>query len=141
MEIWKTISRMAGYEISNYGNIRSNKGRKVRMLKQSTASSGYKLVCLFINGKRTTSYIHRLVAEAFLPFEKIDAELGLVNHKDRNRTNNVVNNLEWVSPVENMFHWKDNERFTVTQQIGKICGEVTLDQLKQVLEFCNKIQR
>ncbi len=139
MEIWKTISRMPGYEISNYGSIRSNKGKQIRILKQSTASSGYKLVCLLIDGKRTTSYIHRLVAEAFLPCEQIDIQLGLVNHKDRNRTNNNVENLEWVSPVENMFHWKDNERFIITQQIGKVCGEVSLSQLKNILDFCNKI--
>jgi len=139
MEIWKTISRMPGYEISNFGSIRSNKGRQIRILKQSTSNSGYKLVCLLIDGKRITSYIHRLVAEAFLQCEQIDIQLGLVNHKDRNRTNNKVENLEWVSPVENMFHWKDNGRFIITQQIGKVCGEVSLLQLKNILDFCNKI--
>lgn len=141
MEIWKTIDRLPGYEVSSIGNIRSSKGKNQRMLKQATASSGYKLVCLFANGKRITSYVHRLVAEAFIPTEKISIESGLVNHKDRDRTNNAVTNLEWVSPVENTFHWKDSERYFITQQIGKICGDINLTQLKEVLEFCKKIDR
>jgi hypothetical protein len=141
MEVWKSIVRLPGYEVSNIGNVRSSKGTQERLLKQATASSGYKLVCLFVDGKRITSYVHRLVAEAFIPAEKINIKLGLVNHKDRNKTNNVLENLEWVSPVENAFHWKDTDRYFFTQQIGKICGNVSLDQLIQILEFCKKVER
>ena len=141
MEIWKPLARMPRYEISNIGNVRSLKNNSTKFLKQANSNSGYKLVCLFGNGKKHTSYVHRLVAEVFIPTDHININIGVVNHKDRNKTNNCVENLEWVSVMENVFHWKDNKRYNITQEISKICGDATYTQLNEILEFCNKYRQ
>lgn len=95
-EIWKPIEQSDGYEISNRGNLRRNK----RTLKISEKTV-YKIVRIKINGKYTTRYIHRLVAEAFL--SRANGR-DFINHIDGNKHNNSVNNLEWVTRQENELH-------------------------------------
>lgn len=63
--------------------------------------NGYHIVSLSLNGKKYTRKVHRLVAEAFIPNPK---NLPEVNHKDCDKWNNDVSNLEWVSPCENTHH-------------------------------------
>ena len=71
---------------------------KGKSLKPFNVGAGYLAVMFELNGKK--HYVHRLVAEVFL--NKID---GLeVNHKDGNKHNNCVDNLEWVTKSENMLH-------------------------------------
>ena len=86
------------YSISNDGQVRNDKTNKI--LSQSTQQD-YKHVTLNINGKAKRMKVHRLVAQTFLenPENK-----PYVNHKDGNRSNNNVNNLEWVTPSENTQH-------------------------------------
>lgn len=97
MEIWKEIEGYAGlYEISNWGNIRSLKfGRK---LNPVVNSSGYKLISLSKEGKGKSFSVHRLVAEAFIPNSN---NYPCINHKDENKTNNHVSNLEWCTQKYN----------------------------------------
>lgn len=109
-EVWKDILDFNGlykgyYQISNLGRVRSldrtdSAGRKLsgRLLKQSNNRVGYLFVNISINGKRKTLRVNRLVAKAFIPnpYDKI-----FVNHKDEDKHNNNVNNLEWVTPKEN----------------------------------------
>ena len=66
-------------------------------------NSGYKRVCLKINGEYKEKLVHRLVAETFIPSKK---RCKLVNHIDGNRLNNHVSNLEWVTHKQNMRHAK-----------------------------------
>lgn len=98
------------YEISSYGRVRSKsvyittlKGRqyhrKCRILKAYKASDGYLKTILTVDGKQKTFLIHRLVAQAFIPNP---SNLPLVNHKDENKTNNRVENLEWCDNSYNM---------------------------------------
>lgn len=106
-ETWKPVSGFDGYEISDRGRVRSfrrNNGQG-RTLKTETSDRGYKQVSLYKNGKRHQKSIHRLVAEAFIdnPEEK-----ETVNHKDCDKTNNCVSNLEWMSKSENVQHAYDN---------------------------------
>lgn len=84
------------YEISNTGQVRSLCGRygKLNILKQCVGSRGYLLVTLCNHGKQKTVNVHRLVADAFIPNPN---NLPCVNHKDENKTNNNVSNLEWCS--------------------------------------------
>ena len=91
--MWKTISD--NYEVSDSGVVRNIK--KNRELKPSRNLGGY----CFVNIKGKSVYIHRLVAEMFIP--KIDGK-SCVNHKDGNKSNNAVENLEWCTYSENMAH-------------------------------------
>ncbi len=101
-EIWKVIEGFENYSISSFGNIRNNK--TLRVLKLSPNTSGYLSCGLRANGKTYTKAVHRLVAEAFL--DRIDNKLE-INHKDGNKNNNYLHNLEWTSRKENMQHSYD----------------------------------
>lgn len=98
IENWKVIPIYPAYEASNIGNIRSSR----QILTPSLSTSGYKHVCLSINKKPKTQYVHRLVVEAFLPTP--NSKNLIVNHKDKNKLNNNVDNLEWCIAQENRIH-------------------------------------
>ena len=94
--------RIKGYEeymVDTSGIIYSKTGNP---LKYSINHNGYCIVNLLTNGKRKGFAIHTLVANQFIP--KIDNERWQVNHKDGNKQNNSVENLEWVTPKENLQH-------------------------------------
>lgn len=97
-EEWKVIEDGATYEISNYGQVRNKITGKVLKL---LLLSGYMVITLKMNNRKTISKIHRLVATQFLVRTN---ETHIVNHKDGNKLNNHVENLEWVSPSENVKH-------------------------------------
>ena len=96
-EIWKDIPNYEGYKASNFGKIFSVKSNKI--LKQHHNSKGYLSVNLFINKKTVVRRVNRLVAFAFLPNHNNYPE---VNHKDGNKHNNCVDNLEWCTRLYNM---------------------------------------
>lgn len=98
IEEWITIERSSNYEISNYGEIRNKNTNKIL---KPTLLSGYLAISLIINNKKVLPKIHRLVAENFL---ECPVETYIVNHKDGNKTNNRLDNLEWVSRSENAKH-------------------------------------
>lgn len=115
--IWKNIAEFEGsYQISNLGEVRSldrtiyvtrkNKIEKHelkgRILKISTDKYGYKYVMLNKNNKGYLRKIHRLVAINFL--EKNNSKNIEVNHIDGNKQNNSIENLEWVTRLENIQH-------------------------------------
>lgn len=115
MEIWKDIKGYEGlYQVSNFGNIRSfmmYDGKKYRernepyILRKTMTTTGYWKVELFKNKIRKSKRIHRLIAEAFIPNPYNKKE---VNHKDLNKLNNDIENLEWVTHQENMKHAGEN---------------------------------
>lgn len=101
MEIYKDIPGYEGYyQVSNLGNVKSIRSNKV--IKPTPHTKGYLKAQLCVNGKRKMLYIHRLVAELFIP-----NELGLeqVNHINRDKHDNRVENLEWVSCQDNIIHF------------------------------------
>ena len=118
MEIWKPIPDFEGrYEVSSIGRVRSvphavknGCGERVvpgKILALQKARNGYLLVSL--GRKHKHMLVHRLVASAFLP--KPDSEVLEVNHKNLNKTDNRVSNLEWTSKHENMQHAHDSGAF------------------------------
>lgn len=104
MERWKDIDGYAGlYQVSEEGRVRSLKRGKRRILKSWLSGGGYLQVALWKGGKRKRFYIHRLVAEAFIPNPK---NLPEINHIDKNITNNKVENIEWCDRQYNIEYSK-----------------------------------
>ena len=119
-EVWKDIKNYEGiYQVSNLGRIKAlervwysgrNKScRKERpehiMRYRVGVGTGYCLIKLTKDGKEQHCLIHRLVAEAFIPNPN---NLPEVNHKDGNKENNRIDNLEWVTSRENKIHAQKN---------------------------------
>lgn len=106
-EIFKECNFYPGYHISNMGRIYSERTQKFLkpgisgiIKKNKTERDGYKFVCVKnLQGKFVIRYIHRLVAENFI--EQEDYSLW-VNHKNKNRRNNELSNLEFVKPKMNI---------------------------------------
>lgn len=97
-EIWKPIAGFEGlYEVSNYGRVKSLTRYK-KVIKPIIMNSGYYQYQLWHKGKCRVASGHRLVAQAFIPNPD---NKPFVNHKDENKLNNFVDNLEWVTHVEN----------------------------------------
>ena len=99
--MWKQIINATNYEVSDDGQVRNSLSGKI--LKGRLSKSGYLQVSIKMldTQKFQNQYIHRLVAEYFIPNEDNKRE---VNHKDGNKINNNVENLEWVTPSENQIH-------------------------------------
>lgn len=100
----KTIDGFESYYVTDSGDVYAKNYRKsgrIRKLTQCKNDNGYMCVVLSRNGKTFCKKVHRLVAIAFIknPFNKRE-----VNHKDGNRTNNNVSNLEWATGSENIKH-------------------------------------
>lgn len=107
-EIWKPIKGYENiYNVSNCGNVYSY--RLKRNLKLSTDKIGYVRIGLQKTNRKDVKlfYVHRLVAEAFIPNKE---EKPFINHKDENKQNNCVDNLEWCTHKENMNYGTRNER-------------------------------
>ncbi len=114
-EIWKDIKGYEGkYQVSNFGRVKSlyqeymGGWRKQQLivrpetiLKSPCNSDGYPLVGLSKNNKRKSFKVHRLVAQEFIPNLY---NLPEINHKNGNKNDNSINNLEWCTPQENVIH-------------------------------------
>ena len=137
---WEVIKDFPKYAISNYGNIKSLYWQnnvngelypREKLLTSIKKNSGYLKVNLHNNeykgrGKGCECLIHRLVAEAFLKNPK---NLSEINHKDGNKENNKVSNLEWCTRRENVLHsYKLDLRKSIQEYIKiKKMKEVNID--------------
>lgn len=126
--IWKDVSGYEGlYQVSNLGEVRSlgryiNSGitdkrfLRGRTLKPKVRKEGYLEVALYKNHRKKWITVHRLVAKTFIP----DPEhLPQVNHKDENKENNKVGNLEWCSAQYNINYGTRNVRMANSNTNGK----------------------
>lgn len=129
-EVWRDIKDYEGlYQVSNLGDVRSlnyNQTGEIKVLKQGNAK-GYKRVGLFKNGKTKQYSVHRLVALAFISNPD---DLPMVNHKDEDKTNNNVNNLEWCTHEYNMSYGTRNERISKKHK-GKHRSEETKKKISE----------
>ncbi len=124
VETWKPVKGYEGqYEVSDQGRVRSlartvnNKKLPDKLMVVHAHYSGYRCVWLRRPREHKKMFVHRLVAEAFL-----SNAMGkpIVNHKDANRQNNCVENLEWATLSE-------NTRYHYARERGKKAGVVPKD--------------
>jgi hypothetical protein len=143
-EKWLPIADTCGrYEVSNLGRVRSldmlvntNTNRrwagfrrvKGRILVGTDWGTGYLYVQLCVGGTKRVINIHRLVAIAFIPNPDLLPE---VNHKDFNKTNNVVTNLEWCTHRKNMLHaWNGGKMKPLVTGAGDNCAASKLTSIR-----------
>lgn len=107
-EEWRPVHGTDGdYMVSDQGRVMSLKRKSPRIMPQTIQPSGrggkltYYAVTLHMNNKAWCRKVHRMVAEAFIPNPD---NLPCINHKDGNKLNNHVSNLEWCTYQENMQH-------------------------------------
>lgn len=129
-EIWKDMYGFEDmYEISDLSNIRNKKTK--RLIKQFKNRNGYVIVRIYKDGVGVTRTVHRLVAKTFIPNPE---NLPEVNHKDENKSNNVVSNLEWCTRKYNIYygtglkrrkelHAKAIKEGRTSKKIPRNCGE------------------
>lgn len=139
-EIWKDIPGYEGlYKVSNFGNVYIVKRKKLKKLRIN--KDGYYCINVSKNNCKKNVLVHRIVAEAFLSKneikkqnnEQIDFDLLLVNHKDENKLNNQVHNLEWCTNKYNVNYSKNK----YDKKINKIIGFLEKEKIDETLK--NKI--
>lgn len=130
MEEWLVIKDFPNYSISNLGNIKNNKKNRIMKL---TIKGGYYTVSLTNDICKKTFKVHRLVGSAFI--ENPDNK-PTVNHKDKNKCNNKLSNLEWMTLDEQMqhksigLHYKSNKNKPIYR----------LSKDDEILEHYNSIE-
>lgn len=125
-EIWKKVVLDGveyNYLVSNLGRVKSLHNNII--LKQGDSAYGYKLVTLSKHNETRTIGVHRLVAIMFIPNPQ---ELPVVNHKDENKTNNCVDNLEWCTVKYNT-----NYGTAIQRRSEKITGKQRQDKMTRVI--------
>lgn len=137
-EIWKDIPRFEGwYQVSNTGVVRSLDryivdGRliKGKILNQYSDRQNYKKVALCRSGKHYKNFVHRLVAEAFVPNPN---NLPVINHIDENPENNYADNLEWCSVKYNVNYGDRAKKYAEKTQ-GELhyMHKLTEDNVRQI---------
>lgn len=135
-EEWRDIPGYEGrYQVSNYGHVRSLPYKRTQLSSHGTVmekkypgkmiiptdnGNGYKYIRLVNGEKKKNCYIHRLVAEMFIPNPDGKKE---VNHIDFNKSNNSYLNLEWVSRKENIHHSIQNMMVHRNLKLPESTGE------------------
>lgn len=132
---WKIINFASNYEVSQTGLVRNRTSKKI--LSGRETKSGYLQVCIKMNAtnKFQNQYVHRLVALFWIPNPENKKE---VNHKDGNKLNNNIENLEWVTSHENLIHKTQilGKNKTSNRQVGMYTkdGEQLLKTFSSVVE-------
>lgn len=121
MEIWADVFGDKRYFISNYGNLKNSKGY---LIKLQNDKDGYKMYSFYLNGKKTTKKIHRLVAEKFVPNPY---NYSCINHKDEDKTNNRFDNLEYCTVAYNNCYGSriESRRKKISKPV--ICVELNIE--------------
>lgn len=125
-EIWKSVVDFPGYEVSNLGRVKSlpreakgavKYGITETFLKQTTNNKGYKWVNIYDGKRKRSAYVHRLVAEAFIPNPEGKPN---IDHINTNPLDNRVENLRWCTQGENLKNPITEKRRM--DAIRRVCG-------------------
>ena len=141
-EKWRPVVGYEGfYEVSSLGRVRSldriveysNGARHLhqgQFLSPTKDKCGYLVVHLYKDGKRTDKKVHRLVAQAFIPNPR---NLPEVNHKNEVKNDNRVENLEWISHLDNNNYGTKNER--AAKRLSKTVSQIDPTTLEIIKEW------
>ena len=128
-EIWKDINGFEGlYQVSSLGNVMSIRNNKILSFG---IRGGYPFVALSKNNKSTNYYIHRLVAEAFVPNPY---NLPFVNHKDEDKLNPKADNLEWCTASYNINYGSRNK--SMSKRVKCIETGIIYDSFHEAARKC-----
>lgn len=103
---WKIFKYSDKYEVNILGQIRNV--RTGRYTQPVPDKDGYFRVVVYFNGKTNNYIVHRIIAEHFIPNPN---NYPIINHKDGNKQNNKISNLEWCTNLQNMQHAARNGFF------------------------------
>ena len=142
MEEWRDIKGYEGlYQVSSLGRVKSlvrktnnQYGKKERLMTQKLDKDGYKRVGLNKNGKQIYYGVHRLVAQAFISNPN---NYPQINHKDEDKSNNKVDNLEWCDGKYNQNYGTINKRRTQKLKKKVICI-TTGEKFDSIIEASEK---
>lgn len=134
-EIWRDIEGYEGlYQVSNFGRVKSFHGKTERIMTVDTCkSSGYTKVVLSKNRRCKTYNVHRLVASAFIPNPDNKPQ---VNHKNGNKLDNRVENLEWSTCSENTKHAFDTGLAKTLRGIDNGASKLSAEQIAEIRATC-----
>jgi len=150
-EIWEQY-KDTNYMVSNFGNVKSMgveydrfNGHSMikcikypKMLKKELDSRGYPRVTIYIDKKAKHIFVHRMVAETFIPDKRnfksmpyedrknINLDDLFVNHIDENKENNIYTNLEWCTQAYNINYGTRNERMAKKHRKKVLCLETNI---------------
>lgn len=133
--LWKTLvyngETFEKFEVSSDGRIRNIKTKRV--YKTWINHKGYEQVCVSLGstGKKKVFKIHKAIAETFIPNPEHKPE---VNHKDGNKLNNSVSNLEWVTSVENMRHASNSGLLNPQRGTTHTLSKLTVEDVVYIRE-------
>ena len=129
--MWKSITDFEElYEINDIGAVRNK--TNMSLLSSAVCNSGYLKVHLYKNNKCFNKYVHRLVAETFIPNLN---NYPCVNHKDGNKLNNNVNNLEWCSYSKNNYHAYKHGLKTINENTKEAMKQNGIKRRKAVIQY------
>lgn len=122
-EKWELVKGYTRYEVSNTGKVRNRYTLELKATRKT--KTGYMITDLKENGKKQTRYIHRLVAIAFIENPN---NLPCINHKDENKENNCVDNLEWCTVAYNNKYGdkETRQKETMTAKCGKKVAQIDI---------------
>jgi hypothetical protein len=130
MEEWQEIINFPNYSVSNFGNVKNNKTNK---LMKINVKGGYCHISLKNETSKKSFKIHRLVASAFIPNPENKPE---VNHEDKNKLNNNVENLTWMTRKENNQH----KSIGLIYKSNKNKPIIRLNLIDEILDNYNSIE-
>ena len=143
MEVYKDVIGYEGiYQVSNFGNVKNNKEKQLKLSKNS---SNYLLAGLRINKVTKSVYVHQLVAQSFLNHKRCGHKL-VVNHIDFDKTNNKLDNLEIVTARENsnQKHLKSSSKYVGVswhKRFNKWVSRITINgKNKHLGYFTNELE-
>ena len=136
---YRSVPDFPKYIVSNLGSVISmdyNHTGESREISQGTQSTGYKFVVLCNNGVKKHFLVHRLVAESFIPNPN---NYSQVNHKDENKANNSVENLEWCDCLYNVNYGNGINKRSCSLSITKSKRVAKCNSNMEIIEEFNSV--